>query len=52
MRKPKEKPQPTESFQRFEELTKNLLSVSNAEVREKMKEEKRNKKKSPKRKAS
>lgn len=47
----KKQPVANESFERFENLTKNLMSVSNVEVREKMKEEKR-KKKSSKRKAS
>lgn len=31
-------------FKRFKELARNLVSVSNAEVREKMEEEKRHKK--------
>lgn len=44
------KPTPNESFERFENLTRNLMSVSNVDVREKMKEEKR-KKKPSKRKA-
>lgn len=47
----KEQSKTQNEFEQFELLTKNLLSVSNAEVREKMKEEKR-KKKTAKRKVS
>jgi hypothetical protein len=50
----KQRPQDSESaeFKRFKELTRNLVSVSNAEVREKMEEEKRHKKTKGKRKES
>ena len=42
----KRKPQSSASaeFKRFEELARNLVSVSNVEVRERMEEEKRQKK--------
>ncbi len=49
-KKKDQKPTPNESFTRFETLTKNLMSVSNVEVREIMKEEK--KEKSSKKKSS
>jgi hypothetical protein len=43
-KRPKQqKPQTSEEFERFELLTKNLLSVSNAEMREKMAEVKQKK---------
>lgn len=34
----------SKEFQRFQELTKNLISVSNSDLRKKMEEEKRRKK--------
>jgi hypothetical protein len=50
-RKNKQRGDDETEFRRFENLTKNLLSVSNIEVREKMEEEKRKKKSKSKRKA-
>jgi hypothetical protein len=45
---PKQQAKPQKSnegeFSRFEELTRNLISVSNSELRQKMEEEKRRKK--------
>jgi hypothetical protein len=51
MKKESKKENVETPFARFEFLTKNLMSVSNKEVREKMSEEKR-KKKNKKRKVS
>lgn len=52
--KPKKEAKPTsqesDEFARFENLTKNLMAVSNVEVREIMAEEKRQKKSGSKRK--
>jgi hypothetical protein len=42
-KKPKEEKMQPDAFARFENLTKNLISVSNVEVREIMAEEKRQK---------
>jgi len=44
-KQPKEKDASESSYKRFEELTKNLLAVSNKEVREKMAAQKREKNK-------
>jgi hypothetical protein len=44
-KQPQEKDAQDSSFERFETLAKNLMAVSNAEVREKMAEEKRKKSK-------
>jgi hypothetical protein len=45
------KPKSNQEFEKFKELTKNLINVSNSEVRAKMEEEKRKKKPQSKRKA-